>query len=47
MCMIHSLLSKIPSSLPYEELIQEASALFLDYPPEELAEEAEFQYHNR
>lgn len=40
MCVIHSLLSKIPEDLPYEQLISKAGDLYLLYPPSEIANEA-------
>ncbi|XP_013395671.1 TBC1 domain family member 20 isoform X2 [Lingula anatina] len=43
MAMIHSLLSKIPDGLPYEQLISKAGDLYLQYPPEKLEQEANLQ----
>lgn len=40
MCMVHSLLSKIPDDLPYERLIIEAGQLYLQFSPDDLAHEA-------
>lgn len=37
MCMLHSLLSKIPDNLPYEELLVQASELYTKFPPDNLA----------
>ncbi|XP_050396764.1 TBC1 domain family member 20 [Patella vulgata] len=43
MCFIHSLLSRIPDNLPFEQLISKAGDLYLQFPPEDLASEAEFR----
>ncbi|ESP03750.1 hypothetical protein LOTGIDRAFT_64842, partial [Lottia gigantea] len=40
MCFIHSLLSRIPENLPFEELITQAGDLFLQFPPKDLSDEA-------
>ena len=40
---VHSLLSKIPDDLPFEYLASYAGDLFIQFPPEELALEAEEQ----
>ncbi|XP_041376061.1 TBC1 domain family member 20-like isoform X2 [Gigantopelta aegis] len=40
MCFIHSLLSKIPDHLPFEQLIAKAGDLYLQFPPAALANEA-------
>lgn len=47
MCFIHVLLSKVPHQLPYETLIHDAHKLFKDFPPTDLADDAEFEYENR
>lgn len=40
MCILHSILSKIPDDLPYEQLIVKAEELYSQYPPDELAHDA-------
>ncbi|XP_074644198.1 TBC1 domain family member 20-like [Tubulanus polymorphus] len=40
MAMIHCLLSKIPPDLPVEYLVSKAGDLYVQFPPEELANEA-------
>ncbi|CAN9511866.1 unnamed protein product [Ophioblennius macclurei] len=40
MAMVHHLLSQIPQDLPYEMLISRAGDLFVQFPPSELAREA-------
>ncbi|XP_002736159.2 TBC1 domain family member 20-like [Saccoglossus kowalevskii] len=44
MTYVHSLLSKIPQDLPFENLISRAGDLFVQYPPTALAKEARLQY---
>lgn len=44
MAMIHCLLSKIPPDLPVEHLISNAGDLYVQYPPDELAQEAQLHY---
>ena len=47
MCFIHSLLSKIPNDLPLEQLVTRAGDLFIQYPPQQLADEARcYRYSN-
>ncbi len=41
MCYVHSLLSRIPSDLPMEQLASHAGDLFCQFPPDALAKEAE------
>ncbi|CAH1779036.1 unnamed protein product [Owenia fusiformis] len=41
---VHSLLSKIPPDLPFEDLISRAGDLYVQYPPKQLANEARLQY---
>ncbi|XP_047203715.1 TBC1 domain family member 20 [Girardinichthys multiradiatus] len=41
MAMVHHLLSQIPQDLPYETLISRAGDLFVQFPPSELAREAD------
>lgn len=36
MCILHSILSKVPDDLPFELLISRAGDLFLLYPPDQL-----------
>ncbi|XP_052816500.1 TBC1 domain family member 20-like [Mya arenaria] len=40
MCMLHSVLSKIPDDLPYERLIVRAGELYDQYSPDDLAHDA-------
>jgi len=40
MCMLHSMLSKIPDDLPYEALIVQAHQLYTQHAPDDLAHEA-------
>lgn len=40
MCILHSILSKIPDDLPYEQLIVKAGELYDQHSPKELAHEA-------
>ena len=47
MPMIHCLLSKIPPDLPVEHLISNAGDLYVQYPPDELANEAQLHYKQR
>ena len=47
MCYVHSLLSKIPDDLPFEHLATQAGDLFIRFPPDELAEEAQLLYEAR
>ncbi|XP_077982869.1 TBC1 domain family member 20-like [Glandiceps talaboti] len=44
MTYVHSLLSKIPQDLPFENLISRAGDLFVQYPPSALAKEAQLLY---
>lgn len=44
MCMVHSLLSKIPHDLPLEQLITRAGDLYVQYPPDMLESEARMHY---
>ena len=44
MCMVHSLLSKIPHDLPLEQLITRAGDLYVQYPPDVLESEARMHY---
>ncbi|XP_072169104.1 TBC1 domain family member 20-like [Diadema setosum] len=44
MPFVHSLLSRIPDNLPMEELVVKAGDLFVQYPPQEMAKEAQLQY---
>ena len=44
MPFVHSLLSKMPDDLPFEQLISHAGDLFVQYPPKALAKEAEEHY---
>lgn len=41
MATLHSLLSKVPDDLPFEDLIVKTGDLFLQYPPHDLAAEVE------
>ncbi|XP_003727013.1 TBC1 domain family member 20 [Strongylocentrotus purpuratus] len=45
MAFVHSLLSRIPDNLPMEELVIKAGDLFVQYPPHEMAKEAQLQYN--
>ena len=47
MPFIHSLLSKIPNDLPFEQLASHAGDLFCQFPPKDIAEEAEKLYNDR
>lgn len=47
MASVHHLLSQIPQDLPYETLISRAGDLFVQFPPSELAREAEQQQAER
>ena len=40
MCALHGLLSRMPDNLPFELLIREAGDLFIQFPPQDLANEA-------
>ena len=42
--MLHCTLSKIPEDLPWETLISKAGDYFIQFPPSDLAAEAEFIY---
>ena len=44
MCMVHSLLSRIPQDLPLEQLICYAGDLFVQYPPPALEADAKRHY---
>jgi len=44
MCIIHSILSKIPDDLPYEQLIVKAGELYNRYSPDELAHDAILEF---
>ncbi|XP_067934936.1 TBC1 domain family member 20-like isoform X1 [Watersipora subatra] len=46
MCFIHVLLSKMPTDLPCEQLINTARTLFALWPPYLLASEANFEYNH-
>ena len=41
MPIIHSLLSRIPENLPFEELATHAGDLFIQFPPKDLEVEAQ------
>lgn len=41
MCILHSILSKVPDDLPFELLISRAGDLFLLYPPDQLTADTE------
>ena len=42
--MLHCTLSKVPEDLPWETLISKAGDYFIQFPPSELAAEAEWIY---
>ena len=42
--MLHCTLSKVPEDLPWETLISKAGDYFIQFPPSDLAAEAEFIY---
>ena len=41
---VHSLLAKMPDNLPFELLCSKAGDLFIQYPPDIMAEEARLHY---
>ena len=47
MSAVHGLLSKLPESLNYEQLIRVAAALFEKYPPKQVAKRGKLKMSNR
>lgn len=47
LCVLHPLLAHVPADLPFDQLIVEACQLFDRFPPETLADEADFEYDKR
>ena len=47
MSAVHGLLSKLPDSLNYEQLIRVAAALFERHPPKQVAKKGRLKMSNR